>query len=257
MQVRLAFAVATSARPDVLIIDEALSVGDAYFQHKSFERIREFQRLGTTLLIVSHDKAAIQSICTRAILLGKGMVLMEGEPEAVMDYYNAMLSAHQDAQKIEQVAGVDGRLKISSGSGEVGFKQITLQNVDGEDIEIVGVGQTVVLKVILQTFIDVPQLTVGYSIKDRMGLTLYGTNTHHLSFPLDNLRAHEVVTIEFKFIANMGVGTFSIACSLHTADTHLGKNFAWQDLALVFTVVNMDKEFFLGSSWLPPQVAKK
>jgi lipopolysaccharide transport system ATP-binding protein len=62
MQMRLAFSVATAIRPDVLIVDEALSVGDAYFQHKSFERIREFQKSGTTLLLVSHDKAAIQSI---------------------------------------------------------------------------------------------------------------------------------------------------------------------------------------------------
>ena len=61
MQVRLAFGVATAIRPDILIVDEALSVGDAYFQHKSFDRIREFQKHGTTLLLVSHDKQAIQS----------------------------------------------------------------------------------------------------------------------------------------------------------------------------------------------------
>ncbi len=92
MQVRLAFSVATAIRPDILIIDEALSVGDAYFQHKSFERIREFRRKGTTLLLVSHDKQAIQSICDRAILLNQGEVAMEGEPEAVMDFYNALLA---------------------------------------------------------------------------------------------------------------------------------------------------------------------
>jgi lipopolysaccharide transport system ATP-binding protein len=80
MQMRLAFSVATAHRPDVLIIDEALSVGDAYFQHKSFDRIREFRKLGTTLLIVSHDKGAIQSICDRAILLNAGQLAMEGEP---------------------------------------------------------------------------------------------------------------------------------------------------------------------------------
>jgi lipopolysaccharide transport system ATP-binding protein len=99
MQMRLAFSVATAIRPDVLIVDEALSVGDAYFQHKSFDRIRAFRAQGTTLLIVSHDKQAIQSICDRAILLVKGQILMEGHPESVMDYYNAMLADHQE-QKI-------------------------------------------------------------------------------------------------------------------------------------------------------------
>jgi lipopolysaccharide transport system ATP-binding protein len=82
MQVRLAFSVATAIRPDILIVDEALSVGDAYFQHKSFERIREFRKLGTTLLLVSHDKQAIQGICDRAILLNKGRIEMEGETES-------------------------------------------------------------------------------------------------------------------------------------------------------------------------------
>src|SRR5450759_1575130 len=101
MQMRVAFSVATARRPDVLIVDEALSVGDAYFQHKSFDRIREFGKQGTTLLIVSHDKGAIQGICDRAILLNAGRFAMQVEPEAVMDYYNAMLANHQN-QTVKQ-----------------------------------------------------------------------------------------------------------------------------------------------------------
>ena len=72
MQMRVAFAVATAFRPDVLIVDEALSVGDTYFQHKSFARIREYKEQGTTLLFVTHDKTAIQTLCNRAIPAGKG-----------------------------------------------------------------------------------------------------------------------------------------------------------------------------------------
>ncbi|OYZ65011.1 MAG: sugar ABC transporter ATP-binding protein, partial [Sulfuricurvum sp. 24-42-5] len=85
MQVRVAFAVATAFRPEVLIIDEALSVGDAYFQHKSFERIKQFRETGTSLLFVSHDKAAILALCDRAILLEKGQVFKDDEPEVVTD----------------------------------------------------------------------------------------------------------------------------------------------------------------------------
>ena len=72
MQMRVAFAVATAWRPEILIVDEALSVGDAYFQHKCFQRIRAFQDDGTSLLIVSHDRSAIQGLCSRAILLENG-----------------------------------------------------------------------------------------------------------------------------------------------------------------------------------------
>jgi lipopolysaccharide transport system ATP-binding protein len=92
MQMRLAFSIATCKRPDILIVDEALSVGDSYFQHKSFNRIRSFGQQGTTLLIVSHDKSAIQAICSRAILLKDGAVAMQGDPETVMDFYNALIA---------------------------------------------------------------------------------------------------------------------------------------------------------------------
>jgi lipopolysaccharide transport system ATP-binding protein len=71
---------------------EALSVGDAYFQHKSFSRIREFREQGTTLLIVSHDRLSIQALCDRAILLHEGRLLREGEPEIVMDFYHALMA---------------------------------------------------------------------------------------------------------------------------------------------------------------------
>ena len=100
MQVRLAFSVATMVRPEILIIDEALSVGDSYFQHKSFARIKKFREMGTTLLLVSHDKAAIQSICDRAILLINGAIEKEGEPELVMNYYNALLAEKENTIEV-------------------------------------------------------------------------------------------------------------------------------------------------------------
>ena len=92
MQMRLAFSVATAKKPDILIVDEALSVGDAYFQHKSFERIRQLGKQGTTLLIVSHDKGSIQGLCSRAVLLNEGRLVMQGAPDEIMDYYKAQFA---------------------------------------------------------------------------------------------------------------------------------------------------------------------
>ncbi len=117
MQMRVAFSVATAFRPDILIVDEALSVGDAYFQHKSFDRIREFQRQGTSLLIVSHDKAAIQSLCDRAILLEQGRVLQDGQPQDIMDYYNAIIAQKENAQ-VEVTPLASGQIQTRSGTGE-------------------------------------------------------------------------------------------------------------------------------------------
>lgn len=146
MQMRLAFSVATAHRPDVLIVDEALSVGDAYLQNKSFDRIREFRKQGTTLLIVSHDKGAIQSIFDRAIMLNVGRLAMEGEPEVVMDYYNAMLADHQN-QSVKQEVTIDRKIQTISGTGEVKLTEIALLDAAGEEIEMVAVGQAVSLYV--------------------------------------------------------------------------------------------------------------
>ena len=253
MQMRLAFSVATAIRPDVLIVDEALSVGDAYFQHKSFERIREFRKQGTTLLIVSHDKQAIQSICDRAILLNKGRVEMQGEPEAVMDYYNALLADNQN-QKIEQIKLDDGTVQTISGTGEATIDEVILLNEQDERVEIINVGQQVKLKVVVRAVEDIPELVLGYMIKDRLGQSIFGTNTHHLKYKMKAVRKGAVVTFSFQFSANLGPGTYSVAIALHADDTHVNKNYEWRDLALVFNVLNIDKENFVGVAWLPSTV---
>lgn len=253
MQMRLAFSVATARRPDVLIVDEALSVGDAYFQHKSFDRIRDFRKQGTTLLIVSHDKGAIQSICDRAILLNAGSLAMQGEPEAVMDYYNAML-ADRENNTVRQQTIEAGKVQTISGSGEVTVEEVVLLNEQNERIEVVNVGQLVRLRVVVCTASDIPELVVGYMIKDRLGQPVFGTNTYHLQRKLEAVERGTTVVFTFQFAANLGEGTYSVAIALHTADTHISKNYEWRDLALIFNVINIDKEYFIGVAWLPPRL---
>ena len=251
MQMRLAFSVATARRPDVLIVDEALSVGDAYFQHKSFDRIREFRKSGTTLLIVSHDKTAIQSICDRAIFLHEGRLALEGEPAEVMDYYNAML-AERENHTVRQERDGHGRTKTISGTEEVIVEDLALCDNALNPLEVINVGQPVVLRIVVRARQAVSDLVFGYMIKDRFGQTMFGTNTHHLQQPLPALAPDEQIVLEFAFTANLGPGTYSVTTGLHTMDTHIQKNYQWKDLAMMFTVANLDKDAFIGSAWLPP-----
>lgn len=250
MQMRLAFSVATAKRPDVLIVDEILSVGDAYFQHKSFNRIREFRKQGTTLLMVSHDKSAIQSICDRAILLNGGRFAMEGEPDAVMDYYNAMLADHQN-QSITQQLRDDGKVQTISGSAEATITEAKLLNEKDEAIELVKVGQMITLQVVVQALANIPELIVGYLIKDRLGQDVHGTNTYHLNQSLKKIAKNEIIRFLFRFPVNLGPGTYSITLALHSGDTHLVNNYEWRDRAILFNVVNCGKEIFSGINWLP------
>jgi lipopolysaccharide transport system ATP-binding protein len=252
MQVRLAFSVATAIRPDILIVDEALSVGDVYFQHKSFDRIREFRKLGTTLLIVSHDKQAIMSLCDRAILLSAGRLAMHGDPEAVMDYYNAMLAEGATVSAVSQMMDQEGKVQTRSGSGEVAIERILLLDQTHNPVEVVGVGRPIRLQVSVRAKEDVPELVVGYIIKDRLGQSVFGTNTHHLKLPVPKLDKDQILIFNFDFLAALGEGSYSVAVALHTSDTHLHKNYEWLDRALMFNVINMDKPDFVGTAWLPP-----
>jgi len=253
MQMRLAFSVATAHRPDVLIVDEALSVGDAFFQHKSFDRIREFRKQGTTLLIVSHDKGAIQSICDRAILLNAGKLALEGEPEAVMDFYNAMLADNQN-QTVKQDVIAAGKVQTISGTGEVTLSSVAMLDAAGHQIEMVAVGQPVSLRVTAACNARVQELVVGYVIKDRLGQSIYGTNTYHLKRKLQNLRGDEVIEVNFDFQASLGPGTYAVSIALHSDENHVARNYEWRDRALVFSVINIDKDEFVGVAWIPPVV---
>jgi lipopolysaccharide transport system ATP-binding protein len=252
MQMRLAFSVATARRPDILIVDEALSVGDAHFQHKSFERIRQFRAQGTTLLIVSHDKAAVQAICDRAILLNAGRMTMQGRPEEVMDYYNAMLA--KNSPVVAQTATPSGRVRTSSGTGEACVKSIGLFNTEGQCIEIVDVGQVVRLCIEVQVNAALDRLVLGYGIKDRLGQVIYGTNTDLKTCPVLHALPGAAYVFNFTFVANLGVGSYSLQTALVNAETHLDKNYEWLDLALVFQVTNLLKPHFDGCAWLDPVI---
>lgn len=253
MQMRVAFSVATAFRPEVLIVDEALSVGDAYFQHKSMGRIREYRRQGTTLLIVSHDRSAIQALCDRAILLDKGQKLMDGNPQSVMDYYNAMI-AEKENSSIRSQELESGKTQTVSGTGEVIVDSVAIYNQSGEKAEFINVGEAVELRIKIFAKTSVPQLVLGYLIKDRLGQDIFGTNTYHTGQILRDVEAGEEYEFSIKFDLKLGPGTYSISTALVSTDTHLVDNYEWRDLAYVFTVLNADKEYFVGLTWIPPSI---
>lgn len=252
MQMRVAFSVATAFRPAILIVDEALSVGDAYFQHKCFERIREFQKQGTTLLIVSHDNSAVQALCDRAVLLDRGRMIKDGSPAEVIDLYNALIAEKENATvEVIRIEGSDA-VQTISGTGEAVVSEISLCDESGAPVEFINVGSAVELRVKVRASKDVPQLVFGYMIKDRFGQQMFGTNTFHTSQVVHDVRAGAEITFSASFLATLGSGSYSVSTALVSSDTHLVDNFEWRDLALVFTVSNFDKPYFVGSTWMPP-----
>ncbi|WP_434775479.1 ABC transporter ATP-binding protein [Pseudomonas oryzihabitans] len=256
MQMRVAFSVATAFRPEILIVDEALSVGDSYFQHKSFSRINEFQSKGTSLLIVSHDRNSIQALCDRAILLEKGGILKDGAPEEVMDYYNAII-AEKENSKVEIKKLDSGQVQISSGTGEARVESITLYNDKNQPADFVNVGESVNLRIKVRVFAAIETLVLGYGIKDRLGQVMYGVNTWYTDQVIHSPKPGDVYEFNIRFRADLGQGSYSVQTALVDKETHLTANYEWRDLALVFSVSNLDKTFFVGNNWLKSDIEIK
>ncbi|MDP8245211.1 MAG: ABC transporter ATP-binding protein [Candidatus Hinthialibacter antarcticus] len=128
MVLRLAFAVATSVNPDILIIDEALAVGDERFRAKCMQRIQEFKSNGKTILFVSHDLATVRHLCSHVALLNEGQLVATGRPEEVLDQYLEL--AHKDqVRETDAPRGAFGRPRW--GSGEIQFETVAVSSVDG------------------------------------------------------------------------------------------------------------------------------
>lgn len=253
MQMRVAFSVATAVRPDILIVDEALAVGDTYFVHKCFQRIREFRDAGTTLLIVSHDATSVQSLCDRAILIDNGRMVLDGDPQQVFDYYNALI-ADKENSTVRQAKADDGRVATESGTGEAAITRLELLDASGRPVEYVGVAQPVTLRAVVSVNSSIDHLVFGYMIRDRLGQAVFGTNTHHTQQVCSGLRKDDEVEFRIQFDMNLGPGSYSISVALHSSESHVANNYQWRDLAYVFTVANLDLTPFVGMAWLNPTI---
>lgn len=253
MQVRVAFALATAFKPDVLIVDEALSVGDAYFQHKCFERIKKLKEGGMSLLFVSHDKGAILALCDKAVLIDKGELLLQADPQSVMDYYNALISQKQDMQIVRNTNS-NASLSTISGTFEAQVIDISLLDEQNRSLELVSVAQSVTLKVTVKVNKDLPALVLGYGIKDRLGQIMFGTNTYLTNQILKDVKKDDIYDFYISFPVLLGVGDYSIQTALVDSHTHLDKNYEWRDFALMFSVANLSKNHFVGLIYNEPTI---
>jgi lipopolysaccharide transport system ATP-binding protein len=253
MYVRLAFAIAASVEPDILVIDEALAVGDVVFQHRCLRRIKELQTGGATVLFVSHDAAAVRALCTRAILLNAGRLTADGRPPDVLNRYqkiimereraydeaarpapNAAPGASDDADALPPVSHA---YRHGDGSAEiVGAELFDASRRSARVVES-GESLTLVVRAAFRRRIDDP--VFGFLIRDQHGVHAYGTNTEAQQLPLGLVGEGEEVEVSFSFDCWLGVGTYSIALNVHSSvTTGGGVGYDWLDGALFFRVTS-------------------
>jgi lipopolysaccharide transport system ATP-binding protein len=249
MVMRLAFSIAIHADPRCFVVDEALSVGDAHFQQKCMNRIKDFRKSGGSIIFVSHDLNAIKMLCDKAVLLNHGIVVEEGSPEFVVNKYNFVVSKQNDKENLMLVSPSE---KSSYGT----FKaKITHVRVIGEKshADVISSGEHAMISVEIQPTEDIPDVTVGIMIRDKYGQDIFGTNTYHHKVKIE-LQRNVVVTCLFVVRMDIGPGKYSVTAALHSQDTHLDDCFHWADNIASFEIAGNVNEQFLGLCKLYPEI---
>lgn len=253
MAVRLAFSVATYADADILVIDEALSVGDFAFQAKCMRRLRSFVDDGGTLLFVSHDTNAVKNLCSRAMFLQKGLVRGIGASDQICEQYlaetnreegiakdfNAFPSQAVDSADIVSMIGAEEIERFRAAvapfrrhmSAVCEFVSAQIVDRDGNEVNIASWGQTISIKVQLQINSSIESVVVAFYLKDRLQIDIMGTNTDYEKRELRNLSQGDLVEIDFSFTNYLRAGEYGLC--LIAADIPIVTNhyFDWIDVA--------------------------
>lgn len=250
MQACLACSLVTARRPEILIVDEILSVGDSYFHHKSFGRIPEFNEKGTSILLVAHGLTDRRALCDRVILPDNGAIVKDGLPRDFVDYNKAVIAVRDNEKlTVEQRRDKRGWLHPLSGSFEISASSVDL--LDAGQRTLVATareGQTLFLRIAVGATEDIARLVTGAMLRDRNGgHIVWGANTWHTGQKLDDAHKGDALTID------IGPNPYDFAVALSASDTNLEKNYEWQDNVGVFDVVNEDFPYFRSKTELGTQ----
>lgn len=226
MQMRLAFAVATAFDPDIMIVDEALAVGDSYFQQKCFYLLDQFRRRGGTLLFASHDANSVKTLCDSAILLENGKKIADGEPKMVVDIYQAMVMQKSDIgtvkPEISQVpkqneTGVKvGHIlaSITTGNGDADLMDFKLLDSELREVVCIESESRLTVKYVVRLNKDFERPAFGIIVRDRLGRSIYETTTFAQLGELGTMPEGALVTVRYSFLFNVRMGQYSFSAGI-------------------------------------------
>ena len=228
MFMRLAFAVAINIDPEILIVDEALSVGDVFFQSKCYHKFEEFKKMGKTVLFVSHDLGSITKYCDRAILLNKGHKLFEGTPKEAVDMYKRVLVNQVDDEengKSVWERGEDTTLWRSTlpinpevleyGSKKAEIVDFAFLDDKGRITNVIEKGSEMTVKMKVKFREDIAEPIFAFSFKNLLGIELCGTNTMFEKIEITPKKAGDTQVISFKQKMDLQGGEYllSLGCT--------------------------------------------
>ena len=253
MKMRLAFSIAIFSKPQVLIVDEALSVGDAHFSAKCTRALRQRKKENLSIIYVSHDLNSLKLLCDRLIMLNNGKLVKEGSPQEVINHYNFFISKLNDSK--EKIT-----LRNTQQSGSFGTFDIEITGacIEGEtgNTQNFSAGERVTITLHILAKKDAANMTVGILIKDKFAQDIFGTNSYHHNKTID-FRAGNRYEVTFTMPLNIGIGKYALTAAVHTNDTHVEECAHWLENALAFSVTASKAEKFIGLCRLEPTIEFK
>ncbi len=261
MFVRLAFAVAVNVDPEILIIDEALAVGDVVFQHRCIRRMRSLMDSGVTTLFVSHDSGAIKTLCNAAVFIQEGKIQASGLPNTVLIEYMRRVTELELA-----LAAVDAIQEKHSGTAPTAaaahssppshalqpqrtrrgnrqalIEAVRLLNSSGKDsgeTPVLGFNEQVTLIADLKVYEPLQGCILGFYVCDKNGNEVIGSNTFEENYPIGSLEPGDWLQVQFQFKLPLRTGSYSLTVA--GSENYTAVTFDWIDHALVFQVLPPD-----------------
>jgi lipopolysaccharide transport system ATP-binding protein len=230
MYVRLAFSTAIHVEPDILVVDEALAVGDAVFANRCVRKFEELRERKVTVLFVSHDLGLVKQLSERAILLLNGRIEAEGTPNDVINRYIGLVLARQDAKRES-----GGRASFRHGDGTSEVLGIEILNTRGEAATTVASGEPITVRVRSRFHKPKTDPMVGILIRTRIGMEVYGTNTRIEKVNLGEFQAGDELTVDFRMECWLTPQQYTLTVAMQDAD---GASHDWLDDAVAFEVVD-------------------
>ncbi len=232
MYVRLAFSTAIHVDPEILIVDEALAVGDAVFANRCVRKFQELRERKITVLFVSHDLGLVKQLSDRAILLLNGRIAAEGAPKDVINRYIGLVLARQESKK-EKEDRVRSSFRHGDGTSEI--LAVEILNACGEPAESVASGEPVTVRVRSRFHGAIADPMVGILIRTRIGMDVYGTNTRIEHVELGDFEAGDELEVDFRIECWLTPQQYTLTVATQNAD---GASHDWLDDAVAFEVVD-------------------
>jgi hypothetical protein len=285
MYVRLAFSVAINVDPDILVVDEALAVGDGRFQHRCMARIRQLQQSGVSILYVSHDTEGVKRLCDHVVVLQDGRIVNEGAPLHMSNWYLALMTADYDLGRLKEIEraalerdrdAVDrvedvGPLAIVQadqavappteldpddfrffrhGDGRARILDVHAVGADGQRTGIAYLGETVTIRMTVEFVEDQPEYVVGLLVRDRLGTDVIALNSFQERVALPAAARGERIAYLWRFPLDIRPGHYSL-CVAVAYDQYRQEWLDYIDNATILRVADRDPSRIVFGVCLP------